>query len=288
LGPLSRQDPNAANPAVYAEYLVAEFNAESCDYLRVPFTIRYESEIESPDVNISRDFSRTIILDLPHPANAPNWTFFPVYYTQTSNFKGIEIYHQGAAACLTGLYRVKDLSKIPLLLTLTLPPGWEQVTRYQTMAKWETSRIDTHLSVYTLPEDLPVGLSLLKSTPSSLEHNIVFQADTVKTETNRWIIKGPIEQQYSPLVQMHDKDLRMGSYFMAQGELYEGGLRFVLLNKTQAEQWVDQVEVADAGRFTVIIEIPDDGIYSIKLANHLKEHSLKNDFIITGIGWVEE
>jgi len=125
------------------EYLVAEFDKSRCNALELSATFRYKTEVISP----LADFSASVSIGLAASSdnlNTANRVFFPVYYSEALKFKGIEI-SPSRADCVTALYRVKDITKFPLLLTLTLPPNWEQLTRYQTLKTWEGKKYNEHI-----------------------------------------------------------------------------------------------------------------------------------------------
>lgn len=123
-------EPNSTLHPTFVEYLVLEFNAkEPCDAPVVTVTFRYEV---GSNFN---DRSETLNIRLLSHTDTSTWMFYPVYYKPVVvNFKGIEM-PQKQLACLHELYRVKDVSRFPLLLNLILPPNWEQARRYQTLVK---------------------------------------------------------------------------------------------------------------------------------------------------------
>jgi hypothetical protein len=72
--------------------------------------------------------------DVPVPqSGVPSRLFFPIYYSNGGYFAGVEV-PQADRKCLRALRRVTDLSRTPILLNLTLPPEWREMTLYQTLA----------------------------------------------------------------------------------------------------------------------------------------------------------
>jgi hypothetical protein len=193
-------------------------------------------------------------------------------------------------------------------LTVTIPPTGKL---YQTLTALESGNI------YTIPVDIDVTIveEVLERPLFSLTANdIAFQADIVHVDTDRWIISGYATPQRDPcnsplsdrthstlarasfsfgevckvdtdLLISKDTWLGRGSYFVAQGELYSGGMSFGLIKDGRTAGYV---HVTTRGPFTIVIEVPEDGLYSLGLANNLDMYtSLENRFVVSKAGWVK-
>jgi hypothetical protein len=115
----------AVESKVRAEYLVLDIAREHCAGSTVPVTVRYTTLTGYTDL--------TRRIDVPVPrSEAPSRLFFPVYYSPGGYFAGVEL--AGAdRGCVLGLRRVTDMTRTPVLLTLTLPPDWREMKLYQVL-----------------------------------------------------------------------------------------------------------------------------------------------------------
>jgi hypothetical protein len=112
--------------SVRAEYLVADIGREECTVHELPVTFRYTTM--SGYTDLSQQF------DVPVPqSGVPSRLFFPIYYSNGGYFAGVEV-SQADRKCVRALRRVTDVSRTPILLNLTLPPEWREMTLYQTLA----------------------------------------------------------------------------------------------------------------------------------------------------------
>jgi hypothetical protein len=168
-------------------------------------------------------------------------------------------------------------------------------------------------NIYTVPSHPEVNLleKILHANISPLSHSDVdFKADIVKLDANKWSIRGYAaypcadgkcqnEKRLAPKVSAVDyiievdtdlvrtkkiKQLK-GNYFIAQGKLYAGGVTFGLIKDGMT---AGTITITKHGPFTVIIEVPEDGLYWVGIANELDWFtSLENRFEMNRIGWVE-
>jgi len=76
-----------------------------------------------------------------------------------------------------------------------------------------------------------------------------------------------------------------GSAFVARGSLYSGGVAFVLLNENRPS---GLVFVTNPGIFSVIIEVPEEGFYSMGLMNFVARYNALENHMIAKAGWVEK
>ncbi len=117
----------AGLPTQY-EYLVVEVapGPEA-----VPITFVYEAE------NTEHfDYTRT----LRAPASSAQGNtriYFPLYYHQDARFKGLHVPAEHLAR-IAAVHRMApaDAKAIPIWPTLTLPPNWESLPRYQSPTRW--------------------------------------------------------------------------------------------------------------------------------------------------------
>jgi len=118
--------PQSTESSVRAEYLVADIGRDECTVHELPVTFRYTTM--SGYTDLSQQF------DVPVPqSGVPSRLFFPIYYSNGGYFAGVEV-PQADRKCVRALRRVTDVSRTPILLNLTLPPEWREMTLYQTLA----------------------------------------------------------------------------------------------------------------------------------------------------------
>jgi len=113
---------------VQTEYLVVEIAGSG---RTVPLVFCYESE------GRLRDFTRTVEVSLPDSGGAEaavTRVFFPVYYAPWSRFEGFTVPKQ-ATGLVRGVYRVRDLADLPLLLNVNLYPGWDRLPLHYAMTR---------------------------------------------------------------------------------------------------------------------------------------------------------
>ncbi len=314
--PIGRQAVLITNPEQFepvphqmfsVEYLVAEFSAEQCGYSTVWPIFRY-----GPNSVPGRpDYSRSMSVNLADSGTMITRVFFPAISSEHSTYKGIELLRE-QENCLRGVSRIQDPIRFPILLTVQLPPSGVQAPLYQTLAAWEANNI------YTVPANMPRAMvkGLLERSLSPLTlGDVAFHADIVHIGAEQWIVKGYATPQADPydnpisdrshsvlaresfadvnvakidtdLVLTKETALPKGSYFIAQGVLYAGGVTFGLIKDGRTAGYVN---VTNRGPFTVVIEVPEGGLYSLGVANNLDGYtSLENRFVVTRSGWVKD
>ncbi len=218
---------------------------------------------------------------------------------------------QGQANCLSGIYRITDLSELPLLLTVALSPTANNNVFYQRLALFN------HNNIHSIPDNMSaskVKEILNRSILTLRKEDIIFQADNVHIVDGLIFIKGYSSPQSDPfgeprkdrslssvanslfadvsvagidtdLLKTKNIQMKKGDYFIAQGHLYVGGLTLGLIENNQNAGYVN---IAERGEFRVLIEAPADGMYSLGLANNLDGYSLlENRITITKIGWIK-
>ncbi|HEV2986144.1 MAG TPA: hypothetical protein VGX46_17220, partial [Vicinamibacterales bacterium] len=115
----------STEPAVRAEYLMADITRQRCADAMVPVTVRY---VTLPGYT---DLSEQFDVSLPS-SDSPFRLFFPVYYSPGGYFAGVEV-PEADRGCVAGLRRVTSIDRTPILLNLTLPPDWRETKLYQTL-----------------------------------------------------------------------------------------------------------------------------------------------------------
>ena len=281
--------------AVHAELIVAEFGGAACDSLKLDAVFRYRSS------EGRYDFTRTVQVQ-PPLSSTPTRLLVPVYFHKPLDHSparaimGRADYGLAsvdlpavAAGCMTSLARVRDISRLPVLFELQLPPKWEQATLYETIDGVE-SRINAEEvpAVYTFPSDLTVGRELLMRPLAMLQPgDIAKRSPTLDISSGVWRNtgvggvggKGP----YLYLFETKQRQVRQGDIALIQGRIERGGVSFGLVGHGG---WVAQASVTHSGEFTIVVRVPDDGEYSLVLANNLPAASWRNDVLIRRVGWV--
>ena len=298
------------------EELMAVFSSAKCDCATVWITLRYGGTSDR-----RMDFSRSMSVDLSSSKEGRKRLFFPaisqkdVYYPgYASYFSGIEVSPE-QAACLGGLYRVRDLRQLDMLLTVRLP--FDRDFSYARLADWEGN------PNYTVPGKMSAGnIARLISQPlipiiaTDVDYQdpiFSFVVDDKNKSSSYWKVNGHVKDNthINPLFPINgpswrlgkisyvnadallvDTDLlitkpkwhRKGSAFVARGTLYSGGVAFVLLNENRSS---GIVVVTNPGIFNVIIETPKNGFYSVGLMNYVTYYNTMENRMIAKAGWVE-
>lgn len=298
--------------------LMAEFSDQKCGYSTVWATLRYEGIPGVVNIE-TMDWSRSVSIDLAPPGTNITRLFFPAMAQRdilapgcSNYFAGIEMSAE-QKDCLRGLYKVKDLRRLPILLTVKRPLAGDALHRQ--LAEWEGSRL------HTVPAKLPavrvtelLAKPLLPITDAEIDYRdpIVHVAggkSSTSLRVNGYVkdnsdinpefpVQGPRWQfGRSSLVDAEsllvDTDLlitkakwhKKGSAFVAQGVLYGGGVVFGL---TKDNRPSGSVVITNPGTFVVIIEVPQDGMYAIGLANYVAYYNTMENRLVAQAGWVEK
>jgi len=284
---LSRSLP--PDDGVHAAYLAADLGGPACDQLSVDVTLRYSA------LNPNYDFTHVKTIRMPR-VNEPLQIFFPAYFRSPDStdpikepfsFRGIEL-ADGAAPCLMKVARVEQPETIPELLDLRLPPRWPESTPYATISGIEGR--DNPAETYAFPADLPRHVFQQRldspSTPFTVS-DIKTVSRTLAMTATGWRVdgvggvggRGPLLY----LVEMRDRPLKKHTTFVAEGRIDKGGVTFGLV---KGVEWIVQLHIRQQGPFSVVIEVPEDGIYRVIMANNLIGMSLDNRVIVTRAGLV--
>jgi hypothetical protein len=297
--------------------LMAEFSDQKCGYANVWVTLRYGGASGT-----RMDFSRSMGVDLAHPGTIGTRLFFPAMAQKdllgpgySNYFAGIEMSAE-RATCLRGLYRVKDPRHLPMLVTVQLPLAENRL--YKRLADWEGSCLHTvpaQLSANRAAYLLAQPLSPVTSAEVEYRDPIFrLEDDQGGKPLTSWRVNGYVKDNsyINPLFPIHgprwefgrssyvdaqallvDTDLlitkakwhKKGSAFVARGVLYSGGVVFGLMNENRPS---GSVVVTSPGAFDVIIEVPQDGMYAIGLANYVAYYNTMENRMEAQAGWVEQ
>jgi hypothetical protein len=194
-----------------------------------------------------------------------------------------------ASGCLSSLSRVRDVTGLKLLPDLNLPQRWQHATLYATLDGIESRRhaLDQP-EVYTSPEDLHISRRLVAQPVVPITNDdIARRAATLAVRDAEWTVDGTGgiggRGPFLYLAEIKPAQLRRGAILIARGRLHSGGLTFGLVrNATMAVQ----VPVLASGEFIVVIRVPEDGTYSVIVANNLPGRSLSNHATIRQLGWL--
>jgi len=298
------------------EELMALFSSAKCDSATTWITLRYKGTSDR-----RMDFSRSMSIDLSSSKEGRKRIFFPaiaqkdVYYPgYASYFSGIEIPEE-QAACLEGLYRVRDLRQLSMLLTVQLP--FDRNFSYARFADFEGN------PNYTVPGKMPaetiarvLSQPLTPITSADVDYKdpiFSFVDDNKNKSFSCWKVNGYVKDNshINSLFPINGPNWRLGkisyvnadallvdtdllitkpkwhskgSAFVARGKLYSGGVAFVLLNENHPS---GLVIVANPGKFNVIIEVPRDGFYSVGLMNYVAYYNTMENRMIAKAGWAE-
>jgi len=311
--------PLGKNKLIIEEYL-AVFNGDKCNYPTVWATIHYDGYTINGEMNPRMDFSRSISIDMTSkrierfffPAISENIAPWKKGYF-TTYFAGI-IISQEQSECFEGLFRVKDLSKLNILLTLNLPfdndssyarlRGLETDTNYTVPDKMNSRRINHILSQRIEPikatdikyKDLIASILYYEKDGSSSFWKVNgYAKESGRGENGGQEVMNSILSDISyknkdalradgDLIISKKKWHLKDSAFVARGKLHKGGVAFVILNEQRPS---GIVIISKSGEFNVIIQVPQDGFYSVGLMNYVKTYNARENRMVAKVGWVE-
>jgi hypothetical protein len=108
-----------------------------------------------------------------------------------------------------------------------------------------------------------------------------YKADIARLDGSVWTFRGVAEGQFSYLLRSQYSRLLAGTRLLVTGELQAGGFSVGFLLD---EQWSRQAFVTRPGRFRVDVEVPEEGDYSVVIANYLTE-PMRTSFQVDRIGF---
>ena len=201
------------------EYLVAEI-ADGCDDDVVPIRVRYDASERFVD------FSETLAVVTPARSSEPVKVYIPVYYDHIGlngrggfAFSHIEMREQ-QASCLSGLYRIRDFSRLPLPLFVTLRPGWASERHYQSFG----SPSDV-IRIVSSPPFMPVpGTLFRRQLQPAFAAGVVYKAKIVERLDSEWVVSGRADGALTYLTKGQEQMLKKGMLLLGSGEITDGGL----------------------------------------------------------------
>jgi hypothetical protein len=101
-----------------ADRLIVQVGGIHCDLYVVELVLSYRKR-----VGIWQPLDRSVII--PRSQAAPTVLVTPVFYRPTQYFEGIEL-RDGDQKCIMNVGRLHDASRLPVIMTLILPPDWER------------------------------------------------------------------------------------------------------------------------------------------------------------------
>jgi hypothetical protein len=225
--------------------------------------------------------------------NAPRFYYAKIFVRQmvpTSGFWGwtpaVETAHTSVYLNNQDMIRLRK--KCPY--AFNLPPGhfFEKQREKETMTRLGDIKTEKIEGLYTSTKDLllPSDLTEYPVSPISETKLVFWNNEGVQfVEPGQIIIKEQANSIPPYLIKIEEEYLKKGSYFIAQGKLFEGGFTLEL---RQNENLASSVDISDKGAFTAIIEVPVNGLYSLTL-RRLSEptSSPRNHFSISKAGWIE-
>jgi hypothetical protein len=280
----------STEPRVRAEYLAVDIRQHKCDRLLAPVTVRYAT------LSGYTDLSERVDVPVPR-VDAPFRLFFPVYYSPGSYFAGLEL-SAADSECIAAMRRIRDLDRTPILLNLTLPPGWQQMKLYQTLTNWERPsapyRIPTGagpdvepLDVYSWPVNLPFSGIPFTAPTVFPDDRPVDRADIVRdVNGGAWTIDGPAKGRYSYLLRYGAQPLQAGTFFIASGIVEEGGFTIGLQKNNQ---WVGVVNVTREGPFIAVMQVQATDRYELVIANCIESSwwgTMRRHWVQGALGWI--
>ena len=202
------------------------------------------------------------------PGAQPTYVLF-ASYKRFAHFQGIEL-PRDQAGCVSAFYRITDLSSVPMLLGLTLEPGWEQQRFAQTIASLERDDIDRRLlpRVVVGPPDVAVTNRALSAPVADVSGDVLSQAPFVsRSPVGEWRMRGRPDIPTSELLTLKSRAVSKGATFVAQGDLQRGGVSLSLVDGNH--QAVVSANVDESGPFLVSLVAPADGTYSLDVNAHI-------------------
>jgi len=150
-------------------------------------------------------------------------------------------------------------------------------------------------NVYTWPADL----SLAHIPPAGAvervsDRPLMRAAPVTQVSAGAWTVDGRASDRYSYLLRFSEVPLEVGDYFVARGELLEGGLT---VGVTRSGHWYALVNIQEPGPFSVAFQIQSPGRFELTVANCIElswrgrlgvitNMFLTNRFTVARAGWI--
>jgi hypothetical protein len=242
---------------VNTQYVVARFSPATCPVVRLPVTFRYTVLEGQPDFSME-----SVITFLPP---SPVEIFFPAYdVAGKSRFDGVEL-SRGFERCVEEVTRVRNLDPLPMLVNLTLTPGWQQSALYQRLAEWEVPDRTPLPSLYTLPPTLTVAVRATQD--SAIAAPSLWRRPMVHGDSPReWRISGTPRSAEWPLLELAPQLTTTADRFVLEGEVVRGGITIGLVRD---HKWTEEghVTIAKAGQFLAVLAPSAPGEYGVLFAS---------------------
>ena len=276
--------------SVATDYLIADFDASSCDAATVDLTVRYETAPAFSDftyrmaISLAPGGGLTRVALATYTYSIPNTsTSAEIWYRP----KGYEL-PQAERSCLVRVSRLRDPSQFPVLLNVTLPPDWAQVPLHLRLNRWEARSAAESRTVYLSPPHLVLAKNYESTGDVLGPGDLAESAPTVTmTSDGRLSIDGANGigglGRYTMLARFHERPLTGGRRLVVEGNLRQGGLSAGWLSNGA---WAQQVAITEPGPFVAAFEVPADGNYAFVIANNLKGPTLRNVCEFTRLAWL--
>jgi len=275
--------------SVATDYLIADFDAAGCDASVVDLTVRYET---SPDFS---DFTHRVAISLPQGSRPTRVTLATYSYSIAKTTpdaiwyrpKGYEL-PAAQRACLTKVSRLLDPSQFPVLLNATLPPDWERLPLYSTLARWEGRSTSTARGAYLSPPDVLLSRRDELAGDALRRSDLVEAASNVTMTTDGGMLVDGADGigglgRYTLLARFQERPLTRGRRIVMEGNLRQGGLSVGWLKDGS---WSTPVALTEPGPFIAVFEVPSDGNYAFAIANNLRGPTLRNVCEVTRLAWL--
>jgi hypothetical protein len=111
---------------IEARFVALQFADDLCGSANLPLTIRYSGS------RLDVDLSEPITIPLRRAPKVPTLLFIAAYdrADESIRFRGVEVAAY-QAPCVSRLWHVEDLDRVPLLLTTRLPADWRRERLFQ-------------------------------------------------------------------------------------------------------------------------------------------------------------
>jgi hypothetical protein len=291
--------PLPARGGLAAGFLIADFDARACNGREIAAVFRYDYAPRDAAPGRRQDFSWTVHLRLD-AENGPRESIALVavsvrdgygWFGQEgySRFEGVEM-AAADAPCFSGMRNVKDTAGAPVLFNVQ--SLHTSRTLYQQFVPWEIGRAPTARPGspgYDDPSsgDIAIGDPAfrhpsLNMTPGhvSFAGHITRMTPSMYTANERYYHYGDPPDLLATQPQLHAR----GDRLVVEGRLGAGGLTVHLRRDGRSER---DAAITTPGRFSVTLETPEDGAYSVGVSSNVDGFSsLEERFTIDRAQWI--
>lgn len=252
-------DGRAVPGQITSDYAAIEVPA-SCDLAIVPLRVGYTAS--TPFV----DFSESLSIAIPDRTQAEATRVFLPLYADPSDanlrgsFREVSI-EGGSASCPLRYGEAQGVARLPLLLYLTLPPRWRDGPLYQT----RDGRADMPTAT-TSPPFLAVSRRAIDHVRMLSSSDLQYRAPVLDVSRLPFSASGLADGAFTYLLQTRERRMARGSLVIARGQVTNGG---ITLGVQRDGKWAQTLSIDGPGWFHAVVEAPDDGVYTIVLANYL-------------------